>query len=85
MANCNSGQLDIIITHVVFSFQVLIYSGQLDIIVAAPLTEAMLQTIDWQYADEYRCVKKSVWKVRPDDSEVAGYVRRVHDFYQVYI
>lgn len=61
----------------------LIYSGQLDIIVAAPLTEAMLQTVNWQYADEYQCAKKTVWKVRPDDPEVAGYVRKVHDFYQV--
>lgn len=66
-------------------YKVLVYSGQLDIIVAAPLTEAMLQTVNWQYADEYQCAKKTVWKVRPDDSEVAGYVRKVHDFYQIIV
>ena len=63
--------------------QVMLYSGQLDIIVAAPLTEQMLQAVDWQYADEYKSANRIVWKVRPDDTEVAGYVRRVHDFYQV--
>jgi len=26
-----------------------------------------------------------IWKVHPDDVEVAGYVRRVHDFYQVMV
>lgn len=66
-------------------YKVLIYSGQLDIIVAAPLTEAMLQTVDWQYKEEYKRTKKMVWKVKPSDTEVAGYVRRVHDFYQVIV
>ena len=61
----------------------MVYSGQLDIIVAAPLTELMLQNAKWQYADEYKKVDRKVWKVRDSDSEVAGYVRRVHDFYQV--
>ena len=65
-------------------FQVLIYSGQLDIIVALPLTEAMLQTVPWQYLDEYKKADRTYWKINPDDTEVAGFVRRVHDFYQVY-
>lgn len=63
--------------------KVLLYSGQLDVIVALPLTEAMIETIKWKYADEYQIAKRIVWKVRPDDVEVAGYVRRVHDFYQI--
>lgn len=61
----------------------LLYSGQLDVIVALPLTEQMIETIDWNYAEEYKISKRIIWKVRPDDVEVAGYVRRVHDFYQV--
>jgi len=64
-------------------YKVMLYSGNLDIIVALPLTEGMLQTVPWQYLDEYKRAKKSVWKVHPTDTEVAGYVRRVHDFYQV--
>jgi vitellogenic carboxypeptidase-like protein len=66
-------------------YKVLIYSGQLDVIVALPLTEAMLQTVDWNGAKEYKRTNRLIWKIRPDDVEVAGYVRRVHDFYQVTI
>ena len=61
----------------------LLYTGQLDVIVAVPLTERMLQSLDWSYADEYKNADRTVWRVRPNDTEVAGYVRRVHDFYQV--
>ena len=63
--------------------QVMLYSGQLDVIVAVPLTEAMLLTVPWQYQPEYLRVPRQIWRVRPTDVEVAGYVRRVHDFYQV--
>ena len=61
----------------------MVYSGQLDVIVALPATEAMLLTVPWKYQSEYRRVPRQIWKVRPTDVEVAGYVRRVHDFYQV--
>ena len=61
----------------------MLYSGQLDIIVAAALTEEMITTIDWQHADEYKTAQRTVWKVRSSDTEVAGYVRKVRDFYQV--
>jgi len=64
-------------------YKVLLYSGQLDVIVALPLTEAMLQSMDWFHKAEYLRTKRMIWKIRPDDVEVAGYVRRVHDFYQV--
>ena len=67
----------------VFWLQVMLYSGQLDIIVAAALTEEMITTIDWQHADEYKTAPRTVWKVRSSDTEVAGYVRKVRDFYQV--
>ena len=63
----------------------MLYSGQLDIIVAAPLTEAMLQTVPWKYLPEYKTTKKLVWKVSPSDTEVAGYVRVTKQFYQVQI
>ena len=62
----------------------LIYSGNLDVIVALPLTEAMLQNMDWNGAAEYKKAKRDVWKIHSKDMEVAGYVKRVHDFYQVF-
>lgn len=63
--------------------QVLIYSGQLDVIVAAPLTERFLPTVSWSGADEYKSVMRMPWKVQPSDTEVAGYVRQVKEFFQV--
>jgi vitellogenic carboxypeptidase-like protein len=67
------------------NYKVLIYSGQLDIIVAAPLTQSFLQSVDWKYGDVYKTVDKSVWRLDPKDVEVAGYVRKVHDFVQVVV
>lgn len=63
--------------------QVLMYSGQLDVIVAAPLTERFLPTVNWTGATEYKKAPRFHWKVQPTDTEVAGYVRQVGEFYQV--
>ncbi|XP_046585302.1 probable serine carboxypeptidase CPVL isoform X4 [Haliotis rubra] len=64
---------------------VLIYNGQLDIIIAVPLTEAWLQTVPWKGLEEYKKAPKLIWKVNPNDTEVAGYVRQVGNFYQVIV
>lgn len=61
----------------------MMYTGQLDIIVAIPLTEAFLLTVPWNGQDEYKKADRMVWKIHPDDREVAGYVRQVGTFYQV--
>ena len=63
--------------------QVMLYSGQLDIIVAAALTQEMITTIDWKFADEYKKAERKVWRVRSTDTEVAGYVRKVRNFYHI--
>mgnify|MGYP002715439822 FL=1 len=67
------------------NYKVLVYSGQLDIIVAAPLTESFVNTMNWKYANEYKNADRLIWKVSPEDTEVAGYVRQVHDFYQIIV
>lgn len=66
-------------------YKVLLYSGNLDVIVALPLTEAMLQTTDWNGAADYKKAKRDIWKIHPKDVEVAGYIKRVHNFYQASI
>uniref|UniRef100_A0A8B9KVC7 Probable serine carboxypeptidase CPVL n=1 Tax=Astyanax mexicanus TaxID=7994 RepID=A0A8B9KVC7_ASTMX len=66
-------------------YRVLIYSGQLDVIVAAPLTERFLPTVNWTGADDYKKAERFHWKVQPSDTEVAGYVRQVGEFYQVIV
>lgn len=67
------------------NYRVLIYSGQLDVIVAAPLTERFLPTVNWTGAAEYKTAPRFHWKIQPSDTEVAGYVRQVGEFYQVII
>ncbi|XP_068094770.1 LOW QUALITY PROTEIN: probable serine carboxypeptidase CPVL [Hyperolius riggenbachi] len=67
------------------NYRVLLYSGQLDVIVAAPLTERFLQTVPWSRLEEYKKAERSVWKIRKTDSEVAGYVRVAGEFAQVIV
>ncbi|KAJ1100483.1 hypothetical protein NDU88_005569, partial [Pleurodeles waltl] len=61
---------------------VLMYSGQLDVIVAASLTERFLLTVPWSKVEDYKNAERKYWKVRPSDTEVAGYVRQAGEFYQ---
>ncbi|XP_018430107.1 PREDICTED: probable serine carboxypeptidase CPVL [Nanorana parkeri] len=67
------------------NYRVLLYSGQLDVIVAAPLTERFLQTVPWSKLEEYKKAERSVWKIRQTDTEVAGYVRVAGKFAQVIV
>uniref|UniRef100_A0A8C5CSD3 Carboxypeptidase vitellogenic like n=2 Tax=Gadus morhua TaxID=8049 RepID=A0A8C5CSD3_GADMO len=67
------------------NYRVLMYNGQLDVIVAAPLTQRFLPTVNWTGAAEYRTAPRFHWRLQPGDREVAGYVRQVGEFYQVII
>ncbi|XP_054847402.1 probable serine carboxypeptidase CPVL [Eublepharis macularius] len=67
------------------NYRVLLYNGQLDIIVAAPLTERFLPTVPWAKVDEYKNAERVVWKIHPADPDVAGYVRQAGEFYQVIV
>ncbi len=62
--------------------QILYYSGQLDVIVAAPLTEAFLDQLQWKGRDKYLAAEKVIWKVS-GDTEVAGYAKKAGNFQQV--
>ncbi|XP_036102788.1 probable serine carboxypeptidase CPVL isoform X2 [Molossus molossus] len=73
------------LTEIMNNYKVLIYNGQLDIIVAAPLTEQSLMAMDWKGSREYKKAKKKIWKIFESDAEVAGYVRQVGDFHQVIV
>ncbi|GJQ71735.1 hypothetical protein Trydic_g11428 [Trypoxylus dichotomus] len=53
-------------------YRVLIYNGQLDIIVAYPLTLNFLQNLKFKNADEYKVAERHIWKVGDD---IAGYVK----------
>ncbi|GLG97065.1 Venom serine carboxypeptidase [Gryllus bimaculatus] len=53
-------------------YRVLIYNGQLDIIVAYPLTVSYLETLQWSSAKEYKKASRYLWYV---ENDIAGYVK----------
>lgn len=64
------------------NYRVLIYNGQLDIIVAPSLTENYIRSINWSGAEEYVKAPKAVWKLDPNDVEPAGYLKKVGNFHR---
>ncbi|XP_065897205.1 probable serine carboxypeptidase CPVL isoform X2 [Dysidea avara] len=67
------------------NYKVLLYNGQLDVIVGGPLTEHFLLALQWNGADAFAQANRNVWKIKPDDVEVAGFVRKSNNFTQVIV
>jgi vitellogenic carboxypeptidase-like protein len=61
-------------------YKVLIYSGQLDVIIGTALTSRFLARLQWPGQYEYLSANRSVWRVHDDDKEVAGYAKSVGKF-----
>jgi vitellogenic carboxypeptidase-like protein len=55
-------------------YRVLIYNGQLDIIVAYPLTLGFLQALEWSGAAAYKTAPRVQWHV---GNSLAGYAKSV--------
>ena len=60
----------------------MIYNGQLDVIIAWPLTESFLTSIKWPANKNYTATSRTQWHVGED---LAGYVKQVGDFTQVLV
>lgn len=67
------------------NYKVLIYSGQLDVIIGAALTEKMVPTIPWSGRSKFLSSQKKVWRVSPQDAEVAGYVKQYANLTQAVV
>lgn len=63
-------------------YRVLIYNGQLDIIVAYPLTENYLQNLVWPGAKAYKNALRKKWRV---DGALAGYTKTVDNLTEVLV
>ncbi len=63
-------------------YKVMVYSGQLDIIIAWPLTESFLTSLKWSGAGKYLVKDRKKWTV---DGELAGYVKEVDNLTQVLV
>ncbi|XP_065578552.1 probable serine carboxypeptidase CPVL isoform X2 [Artemia franciscana] len=63
-------------------YKVMIYSGQLDVIIPFPTTEAFLDTLKWSGQEKYKLEKRKIWYV---EGEVAGYSKEVGNFTQLLV
>ncbi|VEN46927.1 unnamed protein product [Callosobruchus maculatus] len=67
---------------IVNNYRTLLYSGQLDIIVAYPLTMNLLYNIDFKDSQGYRNARRKIWY---EGKEVAGYVKTHGHFTEVLV
>lgn len=72
----------VLLTDLLEHYRVLIYNGQLDIIVAYPLTENFLQHLQWSGAKKYVTAPRKIWKV---GEELAGYTKTVDNLTEVLV
>ncbi|XP_069681654.1 venom serine carboxypeptidase [Periplaneta americana] len=63
-------------------YRVLVYNGQLDIIVAYPLSLGFLQALDWSGAAAYKTAPRAKWHV---GSELAGYAKTVENLTELLV
>ncbi|XP_022831429.1 venom serine carboxypeptidase-like [Spodoptera litura] len=70
------------ISELLSHYRIMFYNGQLDIVVAYPLTENFLQKLQFSSAAEYKNAKRSIWKVGDD---IAGYVKTAGNLTEVLV
>lgn len=70
------------ISELLSHYSVLIYNGQLDIIIAYPLTENFLKKLNFSASDEYKIANRLIWRV---DDDVAGYVKRAGNLTEILV
>lgn len=64
-------------------YRALIFNGQLDVVVAYPLTENYLQNLNFSAADDYKTAARNMWYL--DESRVAGYVKKAGNLTEVLV
>ncbi|BES90578.1 Carboxypeptidase [Nesidiocoris tenuis] len=63
-------------------YKVLLYNGQLDIIVAYPLTMSFVKTLKWSGAAAYAKASRELWYV---ENELAGFHKTVGNFTEILV
>ena len=61
--------------------RMMFYNGNLDIIVAATLTEKFLNNLKGNKSSKFYSADRKVWKVAQEDRSVASYVKQVDNLY----
>jgi vitellogenic carboxypeptidase-like protein len=63
------------------TFKVLVYSGQNDVILGAPLTEQFFDKFEWDGKADLLRAPKDIWTVDLiEDDPIAGYMKHVKDY-----
>ncbi|KAJ8687304.1 hypothetical protein QAD02_023098 [Eretmocerus hayati] len=70
------------ISNLLEHYRVLIYSGQLDIICAYPMTERYLRRLEWSGSEEYKTAIRKKWWV---GKELAGYSKTVKNLTELLV
>lgn len=70
------------LTELLNNYRVLIYNGQLDIVVAYPMTVNFLQNLNFNGAEQYKTAERFKWYV---NSDLAGYVKQAGNLTEVLV
>lgn len=65
-------------------YRVLVYSGQLDLIVAYSLTRNWLHKLEWKGAGKFRGADRRIWQ-DADSGEIIGYLRMSDNLHEVLV
>ncbi|CAN8021463.1 unnamed protein product, partial [Ixodes persulcatus] len=72
------------LTTLMETYKVLIYNGQVDVIVPYPLTDNIISTISWSGAKTFGSAQRNIW-LSSNGQDVAGYVKQTGSFSQVFV
>ncbi|GAB6029919.1 hypothetical protein CHUAL_005617 [Chamberlinius hualienensis] len=67
------------------TYRVMLYSGQMDLIVPYVFNEAMMDSMNWNTKANYEAAPRLVWKVASSDLEVAGYPKTSDNFVEILV
>ncbi|RWS21326.1 putative serine carboxypeptidase CPVL-like protein, partial [Leptotrombidium deliense] len=66
------------------NYRVMLYSGNLDIIVAPVFNNRFLNNLRWKHRDEYLKAERKIWRFGKEEN-IVGYIKNVANFYEVII
>lgn len=66
-------------------YEVLLYSGALDIVVGATCTETLLQTLRWNGAQGFNQAERKIWRLEGEPIEVQGFITSYQNFHYVVV
>ncbi|GAB0097761.1 venom serine carboxypeptidase-like [Sergentomyia squamirostris] len=70
------------ISELLNDYQMVFYNGQLDIIVAYPLTVNFLRKLNFTHHEEYLTAERHIWRV---DEEIAGYFKKAGNLVEILV